>query len=134
MRGRFGTCATSTWRSTSCRRIVPVWMHRGTTSTQRGGSAMARIRLLYVKSYLDRHGKVRHYFRRRGYPKVALPGVPGSPEFMEAYGLANSGEAKVAHPTSNRFVDRTLGAAVQSYFTASIAFGRLKPGSKRVYH
>src|SRR5215470_4234677 len=110
MRVSFGACAPSTWRSRSCRRIMPVWMHRGTTSTPRGGSAMARIRLLYVKSYLDRHGKVRHYFRRRGYPTVALPGVPGSPEFMEAYRLASSGERVTRCEISERFGDRTFGA------------------------
>ena len=40
----------------------------------------------YVQSFVDRKtGAVFHYFRRRGYPRVRLPGVPGSREFMEAY-------------------------------------------------
>jgi hypothetical protein len=30
----------------------------------------------------------RYYFRRRGFKKVALPGLPGSQEFMAAYQAA----------------------------------------------
>jgi integrase len=46
----------------------------------------------YVHGYADRHGKPRHYFRRRGYPKLPLPGLPWSPTFMAAYEGAMSGE------------------------------------------
>ena len=38
---------------------------------------MAKINLQYVKSYINRHGKVDTYFRRRGQPLVRLPGLPG---------------------------------------------------------
>jgi hypothetical protein len=31
----------------------------------------------YVQSFVDRKtGTVFHYFRRRGYPRIRLPGVP----------------------------------------------------------
>jgi len=49
---------------------------------------MANIRLRYVKAYVDRHGKARHYFRKPGCKPVALPGLPGSDEFMAAYSAA----------------------------------------------
>ena len=49
---------------------------------------MASIRLKFVKAYVDRHGKARHYFRKPGCKPVALPGLPGSDEFMAAYGAA----------------------------------------------
>ena len=49
---------------------------------------MASIRLKFVKAYVDRHGKARHYFRKPGCKPVALPGPPGSDEFMAAYGAA----------------------------------------------
>ena len=49
---------------------------------------MANIRLRYVNRYVDRHGKPRHYFRKPGCKPVALPGLPGSDEFMAAYGAA----------------------------------------------
>jgi hypothetical protein len=42
----------------------------------------------YVNSYWDRHGRLRHYFRRRkGAPSIPLP-APGSAEFEQAYAAA----------------------------------------------
>ncbi len=38
---------------------------------------MTAIRLPYIKSYPDRHGKPRYYFRRKGFASVPLP-APGS--------------------------------------------------------
>ena len=38
----------------------------------------------YCNGFLDRHGKARWYFRRAGFKKVPLPGLPWSPEFMAA--------------------------------------------------
>jgi hypothetical protein len=55
---------------------------------------MTRIKLRYVKGFVDRQtGAVYHYFRRRGYPLVRLPGLPGSAEFMAAYQMALAGPA-----------------------------------------
>jgi hypothetical protein len=42
-------------------------------------------RLKFIHSYVDRHGHPRHYFRRKGHARVALPGGYGSPEFLDAY-------------------------------------------------
>src|SRR5215471_14209541 len=39
----------------------------------------------YVQAFVDRHGRARFYFRRRGYQSVPLPGLPWSPTFMTAY-------------------------------------------------
>ena len=52
-----------------------------------GQGARSRIvkRLAFVKSYRDRHGKARHYFRKPGAISIALPGEYGSPEFLLAY-------------------------------------------------
>lgn len=44
-----------------------------------------------ASAFRDRHGKVRYRFRRKGMATVYLPGVPGSPEFAEAYESAASG-------------------------------------------
>ena len=49
--------------------------------------SMANIKLPHVNSFYDRHGRLRHQFRRRGYKKKLLPGLPGSAEFMDAYQL-----------------------------------------------
>jgi hypothetical protein len=39
----------------------------------------------YVHGFIDRHGRPRFYFRRAGFKKMPLPGLPWSPEFMAAY-------------------------------------------------
>ncbi|MBT1512573.1 hypothetical protein KIP88_18885 [Bradyrhizobium sp. SRL28] len=43
---------------------------------------------LYVQHFIDRHDHARFYFRRKGWPSAALPGLPWSPEFMAAYEAA----------------------------------------------
>jgi integrase len=46
----------------------------------------------YVHGFIDRHGRARFYFRRAGFKKVALRGLPWSPEFMTAYERAREGQ------------------------------------------
>ena len=46
------------------------------------------IRLKYVVEDTDRHDNVRLYYRRKGFPKVRLPGPIGSPAFLAAYKAA----------------------------------------------
>ncbi len=46
---------------------------------------MTEIDLPYVKAYRDRNRVWRYYFRRKKRNYGALPGEPGSTEFMEAY-------------------------------------------------
>lgn len=41
--------------------------------------------LKYIKSYVDCRGHARYYFRRKGFKETALPGMPGSAEFMQVY-------------------------------------------------
>ena len=54
-----------------------------------------RMRLpRYVHAFVDHHGHARHYFRRRGYERATLPGLPWSPEFMAAYEKALAGTPK----------------------------------------
>ena len=77
---------------------------------------MARIRLRYVNSFTDRHGKLRHYFRRPGTKGVRLPGIPGSSEFMAAYQAALQGTA-LPHNSigKERTVEGTVHAPVAAY-------------------
>ena len=49
---------------------------------------MFRLRLKYVVEDVDRHGNVRIYFRRPGFKKFRLRGMPGSSEFQTAYSNA----------------------------------------------
>jgi integrase len=92
---------------------------------------MARIRLKYVDSYVDCTGQQRHYFRRgRHALRIALPGHPGSPEFMEAYQAALAGEV----PTQKRWRGEpgTFNRLIQEYFE-STSFTRLSQSSQRPY-
>jgi hypothetical protein len=50
--------------------------------------AMTDLRLKNIDRFIDRHGKPRHYYRAGKGARVALPGQPGSPEFMLAYEMA----------------------------------------------
>jgi integrase len=52
---------------------------------------MARMHLRFVNEFLDRHGKIRRYFRRPGCKAIPLSGVPGSAEFMADYQAALTG-------------------------------------------
>lgn len=51
------------------------------------------IRLKYVQAFRDRMGRMRYYFRRHGI-RTALPGLPGSDEFMAVYAAQLEGTAK----------------------------------------
>jgi site-specific recombinase XerD len=90
---------------------------------------MTRIKLPYVQEYMDRHDKVRRYVRRRGLPRVPLPGLPGSAEFMAAYQDAISGTAV---PKPSRYGVGSIGQLVTDFYS-SPAFANLKPSSQRVY-
>src|SRR3954454_1305529 len=56
--------------------------------------AKPNLRLPFLKKYRDRHGKVRFYHRPSG---TALPGKPGSPEFMSAYHGAQGFDSNAPH-------------------------------------
>lgn len=89
---------------------------------------MTRIRIPYVKEYTDSTGRVRRYFRRKGFKSVPLPGAPGSAEFMAAYAAAMGEKAEPKQRPAGSF-----GRLVTEYYSRSIAFGNLKPSSKKLY-
>jgi hypothetical protein len=84
----------------------------------------------YVHGYIDRHGKARWYFRRRGFKKVPLPGLPWSPEFMTAYEAAIAGQP--IQVCSTRTKPGTMRALAVSYYN-SVAFRSLRPSSQSIY-
>ena len=55
---------------------------------------MTHIRLDYVHEFLDRHGRVRRYFRRSAFRQVPLTGLPGSAEFLNTYQMALAGRRR----------------------------------------
>lgn len=54
-------------------------------------TAAVKMNLPYIKAYTDRHGRRRYYYRRKGFARAPLPGLPGSPEFRAAYAAAEKG-------------------------------------------
>ena len=93
---------------------------------------MARMKLKYVQEFVDRHGTTRRYFRKGGCPKIALPGLPGSKEFQDAYQAAL---ATVKSDTLKKAVTIPAGsvaALIRSYKT-SAAYTDLKPLTRRTY-
>jgi integrase len=64
-------------------------------------------------------GVLRFYFRRKGQPKVRLPGVPGTDEFNAAYyeALNGAGKAKATGPSLS--TKNTLRWLCEQYFGAA---------------
>ena len=89
---------------------------------------MTKIRLPYIHEYRDRHGRPRRYVRRPGSRRVALPGLPGSPEFMQVYQDAMTGP--LVRPRAPKA--GTLGALAAEFF-GSTEFANLRPSSQATY-
>jgi site-specific recombinase XerD len=89
---------------------------------------MTRIKLKYIHEFRDSAGNLRRYVRRPGMRKVALPGLPGSPEFMEVYAAAMSGQ----QVRTSKHGPGTLADLVTRYF-ASSRFTNLSPSSQATY-
>jgi integrase len=87
---------------------------------------VSRIRLAFVQSFTDRHGKVRHYFRR-GSTRIALVGLPGSDTFMAGYQAAlNASPTPVG--ASLRSKPGSVSAVIAEYY-GSQAFRSLTGGT-----
>jgi len=93
---------------------------------------MGRHRLpKFVQAFLDRHDKAWHYFRRPGFKRVRLRGLPYSPEFMAAYTEAMAGQAPC--PVVQRSTrPGTINALAISYL-ASTAFRSMSPNTQAPY-
>jgi integrase len=84
----------------------------------------------HVHAFKDRHGHVRYYLRKPGLPRMTLPGLPYSPEFMVAYhhGLAGTREPIGASRTGAG----TINALAVAYYT-SANFAGLAKVTKQTY-
>jgi len=93
---------------------------------------MSRIKLPYIHQYRDRHGRVRRYFRRGVY-KVPLPGLPGSPEFMDAYRDAVEQHATGAPVIGARRTKAGSIDALDVAYYSSTAYMELRDSTKATY-
>ena len=94
------------------------------------GSPLMRRPPQYCNGFIDRFGKARWYFRRAGFKRMTLPGLPWSPEFMEAYQQALAGQP--APIGAERTIPGTLRALAVSYF-ASPAFRTKRASTQYTY-
>lgn len=91
---------------------------------------MTTLTLQYVQRLKDRHGKVRHYYRRPGHPRVTLPGAPGSQEFMAAYQEAHDSPARTAGEASTKA--GSISALLVAYYQSN-DWKELDPLTHRTY-
>lgn len=90
---------------------------------------MTKITLRHVQRFRDRHGKVRHYFRKPGCQRVTLPGEPGSEEFMAAY---QSAMATVRTAGEGKTVPGTIGSLIVAYYQSG-EWKQLTPLTHKTY-
>src|SRR5258705_453155 len=84
----------------------------------------------YVQAWVDHDGRARCYFRRRGYPRVRLPGLPWSPSFMAAYEAALTGPRTAIG--AGRSKPGSVAAAVAEYFDSQQFFASKSAGTQRM--
>jgi len=83
---------------------------------------VSKVHLRYVQSFGGYH-----YFRRRGWPRIPLPGVVGSAAFMEAYRQALA-TAPVAIGASKRGKPGSVSAVIAEFYGSQL-FRNLTGGS-----
>jgi hypothetical protein len=84
----------------------------------------------YVQAWVDRDGRARCYFRRRGYPLVQLRGLPWSPSFMAEYEKAISGPR--AGIGAVRSKPGSVAAVVAEYLDSQQFFASKSAGTQRM--
>jgi integrase len=90
---------------------------------------MTTLRLRYVQAWVDADGRAHQYFRRPGFKRVRLPGLPGSGEFMAAYEAACESRPKPIGVSRSRA--GTVAAAVAAYLDSAQHFGLIAPATQK---
>src|SRR3954469_5621647 len=85
----------------------------------------------YVQAWIDRRDERAYYYlRRRGYPRIRLPGLPWSPSFMAAYEKALTGPRAVIGAA--RIKPGSVAAVVAEYFDSYKFFTSKRAGTQRM--
>lgn len=94
------------------------------------------IHLKYLYEDVDRYGKIRIYFRRKGTPKVCLKQRIGSVEFLAEYKAAFAGKTAVAtaspRSTPWRAASGSLRWLIERYYDESEDFSQLNDRTRYV--
>src|SRR4051794_31911028 len=96
------------------------------------GGEVKRKHPKYTHGYVDQHGQPRFYLRRPGHAKIPLPGLPWSPEFMQAREKALSGDWAKVESGAKRTVAGTVNAALVSYYQCSAFKDGLADSSRQM--
>src|SRR5262245_26586829 len=85
----------------------------------------------FIQAWVDKKtGHFYYYFRRAGYPRVPLPGLPGSAEFEAAYAAAlGSAPSEIG---IGRNQHGSVAHAVASYFGSTDFCNRLTPSTQAI--
>jgi integrase len=75
--------------------------------------------LKYLYRDVDRHGNERWYFRRRGYPKIRLTAIPGSPDFVDAFKAAMDRAAAITGPRTPEILHGSIAWLCAAYFAST---------------
>jgi integrase len=84
----------------------------------------------YCQGFVDRHGKVRWYYRRPGWKRIPLAGLPWTPEFMAAYEMAEAGQR--AEIGAAKTAPGSVSGLIVSYYRTS-DFTGLSTSTKTTY-
>jgi integrase len=93
---------------------------------------MKRKHPKYTHGFVDHDGKPRFYLRAPGCKRVPLPGLPWSPEFMEAREKALKGDWVAPELGASRTRAGTVNAAIVSYYQSSAFKDGLAESSQKM--
>jgi integrase len=80
------------------------------------------ISLKYVHQWVDKRNggaKARYYLRKPGFKRIPLPGLPGSPEFMDAYQSALACQSPRPMIGASRTRAGSISALIVAYLTSA---------------
>ena len=85
----------------------------------------------FVQAWVDsRDDRAYYYLRRRGFPRVRLPGLPWSPSFMAAYEAALTGPRTAVG--AGRIKPGSVAAVVAAYLDSQAFFASKSAGTQRM--
>jgi integrase len=97
-----------------------------------GRSAVKRKNPKYTHGFIDHDGKPRFYLRQPGRKRIPLPGLPWSPEFMEARENALRGDWPAPEIGASRTRAGTVNAALVSYYQCTAFCDGLAESSRKM--
>jgi integrase len=85
----------------------------------------------YTHEFTDHDGSKRYYLRVPGRKRVPLPGLPWSPEFMEARERALKADWEAPAIGANRTKPGTVNAALVSYYGSSAFSDKISESTRK---